>query len=147
MRQHARSYLVGSCLVLLGLVAIKGAGQSPDPKAYQEQQRAFSERIEATGLAQPFKGITTDGTVVPGLFAIRSTGVSTAPVRQASEAFLKSLSAAQRARTVFAVDHLEWRKWANQHPYVRDGVSFEEMTPAQFHQMANHESGFFRRAV
>ena len=116
MRQHARSYLVGSCLVLLGLVAVKGAGQSPDPQAYHEQQRAFSARIEATGLAQPFKGITTDGTVAPGLFAIRSTGVSTAPVRQAAEGFLKSLSAPQRTKTVFPVDHVEWRKWANQHP-------------------------------
>jgi len=52
-------------------------------------------------------------------------------VRQAAEAFLKSLSAAQRTKTVFPVDHVEWRKWANQHPYVREGVSFEEMTPAQ----------------
>jgi len=69
MRQHARTYLVGSCLVLLGLAAATGAGQSPDPKAYHEQQRAFSARMEATGLAQPFKGITADGTVVPGLFA------------------------------------------------------------------------------
>jgi len=131
MRRHARAYLIGACLAALGAVAVVGAGQSPDPKAYQEQQRAFSARIEATGLAQPFKGITTNGTVAPGLFTIRSTGVSTAPVRQAAEAFLKSLSAAQRAKTVFPVDHVEWRKWANQHPYVREGVSFEEMTPAQ----------------
>jgi len=131
MRRHARAYLIGTCLAALGAVAVLRAGQSPDPKAYQEQQRAFSARIEATGLAQPFKGITTNGTVAPGLFAIRSTGVSTAPVRQSAEAFLKSLSAAQRAKTVFPVDHVEWRKWANQHPYVREGVSFEEMTPAQ----------------
>ena len=131
MRRHARAYLIGACLAALGAVAVVRAGQSPDPKAYQEQQRAFSARIEATGLAQPFKGITTNGTVAPGLFTIRSTGVSTAPVRQAAEVFLKSLSAAQRTKTVFPVDHVEWRKWANQHPYVREGVSFEEMTPAQ----------------
>jgi len=130
MRRHARAYLIGACLAALG-VAVVRAGQSPDPQAYQEQQRAFSARIEATGLAQPFKGITTNGTVAPGLFTIRSTGVSTAPVRQAAEVFLKSLSAAQRTKTVFPVDHVEWRKWANQHPYVREGVSFEEMTPAQ----------------
>ena len=131
MRRHARAYLIGACLATLGAVAVVRAGQSPDPKAYQEQQRAFSARIEATGLAQPFKGITTNGTVAPGLFTIRSTGVSTAPVRQAAEGFLKSLSAPQRTKTVFPVDHVEWRKWANQHPYLREGVSFEEMTPAQ----------------
>jgi hypothetical protein len=38
------------------------------------------------GLAEPFKGITTDGTPIPGLFALRSTGVSTEPVRLATDA-------------------------------------------------------------
>ena len=122
MRQHARSYLAGSCLVLLGLVAARGAGQSPDPKTYHEQQRAFSARIEATGLAQPFKGITTNGTVVPGLFAIRSTGVSTAPVRQRGGGVPEIAVSRRSARkTVFPVDHVEWRKWANQHLYFRAG--------------------------
>ena len=82
MRQHARSYLLGSCLAVFGLVVALGAGQSPNPKAYQEQQRAFSARIEATGLAQPFKGITAQWHHrSPGLFALRSTSMSTAPVR------------------------------------------------------------------
>jgi hypothetical protein len=131
MKRHARAYLTGACVVALVVAAVAGGGQSPDPKAYHEQQRAFSTRLERTGLAEPFKGITTDGTIRPGLFSIRSTGVSTTPVRQAADAFLKSLSAAQRTKTVFAVNHDEWRKWANQHPYLREGVSFEEMTPAQ----------------
>ena len=29
---------------------------------------------------------------------------------------------------MFPVDDLEWRKWMNQHFYVRQGVSFQEMT-------------------
>ena len=32
---------------------------------------------------------------------------------------------------MFAVDDPEWRKWMNQHFYVRQGVSFKEMTDAQ----------------
>jgi hypothetical protein len=32
---------------------------------------------------------------------------------------------------VFAVDDPEWRKWMNQHFYVRQGVGFEEMAPPQ----------------
>jgi hypothetical protein len=52
-------------------------------------------------------------------------------VRQATEAFLRSLETTQRQKTVFAVDHVEWRKWANQHVYFREGISFEEMSPAQ----------------
>ena len=130
MRRFGRFYLLGFCLTALGLVAAAG-GQGPDPQAYLEQSRAFSARAESTGLANAFKGITTNGTVVPGLFEIRSTGVTTAPVRSATSAFLQSLDAGQRKKTVFPVDHVEWRKWANQHVYFREGISFEEMSPAQ----------------
>jgi hypothetical protein len=91
----------------------------------------MSQRAEATGLAEPFKGVTTDGTVRPGLFEVRSTGVSTAPVRAAAETFLRALSEAQRSKTTFAVDDVEWRKWMNPHFYVRQGVSFKEMSDAQ----------------
>jgi hypothetical protein len=65
------------------------------------------------------------------LFAIRSTGVTTEPVRKAAEAFLAGLTQAQRDATVFPVDDPEWRKWMNQHFYVRQGVSFKDMTEAQ----------------
>src|SRR5262245_46240334 len=55
------------------------------------QQSSFKDRslqFEKTGLADPFKGVTTDGKIAPGLYAIKSTGVSTDPVRKAAEAFL-----------------------------------------------------------
>jgi hypothetical protein len=96
-----------------------------------EQFRRMSAEAERRGLADPFKGITTAGNPVTGLFPIRSTGVSTAPVRNAAVAFLDSLTAEQRAKTMFAIDDPEWRKWMNQHFYVRQGVSFKEMTNAQ----------------
>lgn len=99
--------------------------------AMAERFRKMSDDYEKKGLADPFKGITTNGTVEGGLFGIHSTGVSTAPVRNAAERFLASLTLAQRERTMFAVDDPEWRKWMNQHFYVRQGVSFEEMTEAQ----------------
>jgi hypothetical protein len=96
-----------------------------------ERFRQMSVQAETNGLAEPFKGITSDGQRQPGLFAIRSTGVSTAPVQYAADAFLRSLSASQRQRTMFAVDDAEWRKWMNQHFYVRQGVSFKEMSEPQ----------------
>ncbi|HET7219849.1 MAG TPA: DUF3500 domain-containing protein [Vicinamibacterales bacterium] len=80
---------------------------------------------------EPFKGVTTNGTVVPGLFAITSTGVSTAPVRDAAAAFLAALTPEQRKKTTFAVDDSEWRKWNNIHRYERQGVSFKEMSEEQ----------------
>jgi len=87
-------------------------------------------------LKEPFKGITTNGAVTPGLFPIRSTKVSTAPVREATNKFLAALTPEQRAKTVFKADDIEWRMWNNVHRYARQGVSFKEMTDAQ------RESGF-----
>jgi hypothetical protein len=52
-------------------------------------------------------------------------------VRAAAAGFLKVLSAEQRAKSVFPVGDDEWRKWMNQHFYVRQGVSFQEMSEAQ----------------
>ena len=86
---------------------------------------------EAAALAEPFVGITTDGNVQPGLFHILSTGVTTEPVKKAAGAFLAALTPEQRARTTFPVDDSEWRKWMNVHRYVRQGVSFLEMSEAQ----------------
>ncbi|MGA3236840.1 MAG: DUF3500 domain-containing protein [Bryobacteraceae bacterium] len=96
-----------------------------------ERFRQMSADYERKGLAEPFKGITANGTVETDLFGVHSTGVSTAPVRVAAERFLGSLTRQQRDRTMFAVDDPEWRKWMNQHFYVRQGVSFKEMTDAQ----------------
>jgi hypothetical protein len=82
-------------------------------------------------VAEAFKGITATGTVTPGLFPIRATGVSTGPVRDAAVRFLASLTDEQRSRTTFSVDDEEWRKWNNVHRYARQGVSFKEMTGPQ----------------
>jgi Protein of unknown function (DUF3500) len=93
--------------------------------------RQMSVQAEANGLAEPFRGITADGQPQAGLFAVRSTGVSTAGVQGAADAFLRVLSDEQRQRTTFKVEDPEWRKWMNQHFYVRQGVSFKEMSEPQ----------------
>ncbi len=102
---------------------------APSDRVAQFEGR--SRAAEQKGLADAFKGVTANGEVVPGLFEIRSTGVSTEPVRKAATAFLAALTAEQRAKTVYPVDDPEWRKWMNQHFYVRQGVSFLEMNDAQ----------------
>ncbi len=103
----------GSGLYRLGPGRAAGQGQRQDP------------------LAEPFRGVTTDGTVVPGLFPIRATGVSTAPMREAADRFLAALTPEQRGKTTFPVDDIEWRSWNNVHRYDRRGVSFREMSEAQ----------------
>ena len=107
------------------------SSQTPPPKRPPEELLRLSLAAEKPGLAEPFKGITTNGQVEPALYAIRSTGVSTDPVRKAAATFLAGLTQEQRARTAFAVDDSEWRKWMNQSFYVRQGVSFLEMSPEQ----------------
>jgi hypothetical protein len=96
-----------------------------------ERFKKMTADAEAKGLAEPFKGIRTAQGIEPNLFSIRSTGVSTEPVRKAAEAFLASLNAEQRKKSTFDVDDDEWRKWMNQHFYRRQGVSFEEMSETQ----------------
>jgi hypothetical protein len=131
MTRHGR--LLVACVPLLVLVVALTAQQPgpPDPADYLARSRRFTEQIEAKGLAEPFKGVTSNGTIVPGLFPIRSTGVSTEPVRHAADGFLATLSAEQKRSTMFGVDDVEWRRWANQHIYRREGLSFEAMSPAQ----------------
>ena len=101
------------------------------PSPLSDFLTAYRDGGEAS-IAQPFKGITTDGNVVPGLFPVQKTGVSTQPIQDAAEAFLASLSAQQRARAIFPVDTDAWRRWSNIHPYLmRHGVSLDEMSPLQ----------------
>jgi hypothetical protein len=85
----------------------------------------------AAQLTEPFRGVTRAGAVEPGLFAIRSTGVSTAPIRDAAAAFVASLTAEQRQASTFPVDSEEWRDWQNIHRYQRKGINFKSMTDAQ----------------
>jgi hypothetical protein len=82
--------------------------------------------------AEPFKGITSDGNIIPGLFSVQQTGVSTQSIREAAEAFLGSLNAEQRAKTLFSVDTDQWRKWSNIHPtLMRHGTPLFEMNDVQ----------------
>ena len=100
----------------------------------QVPNEAFRQRslaAEKAGLAEAFRGVTTQGAVEPGRFPLRSTGVSTELARRGAAAFLAALTPEQRAKTLFPVDDVEWRKWMNQDFYVRQGVSFLAMTPAQ----------------
>ena len=117
------------------LQAAEPAAAQPRPiptvEEYQRRSQRFTEYLEREGLAEEFVGITTDGTVVPNLFRIEQTGISTAGVVAAADAFLATLSEAQADVSRFPVDHVEWRRWANQHIYHREGVSFEEMTSEQ----------------
>jgi hypothetical protein len=121
MIMHRRSAL----LALAGLVAVAVAAARqwlpPLPVTAQQQQQQLA----------PYHGITTDSTVIKGLFPLRATGVSTEPMRRATQAFLAALTPEQRTRTMFAADAEEWRRWNNVHAAPREGVSLLELSEAQ----------------
>ncbi|MBL68453.1 MAG: hypothetical protein CMO74_08395 [Verrucomicrobiales bacterium] len=95
----------------------------------QPKGRGDAQREAA--LKESFKGIFYLDVPPANLFPIRKTGVSTEPVRQAAKAFLASLNVADRKKTLFPMDDLEWRKWDNRHRYVRQGKGFNTMTAGQ----------------
>jgi hypothetical protein len=123
--------LCGALVVAVALDPVLSQSRPAPRKRGPEELKRLSVAAETPGLAEPFRGITRNGRVESGLFTLKSTGVSTAPVRAAADAFLRSLTVAQRAKTLKPVDDAEWRKWMNQSFYVRDGVGFLEMTAAQ----------------
>jgi hypothetical protein len=101
------------------------------PAPLPEFLRRYMQQGEAS-VADPFKGITIDGRVIPDLFSIQPTGVPTQPIKDAAEAFLASLSTQQQARTLFPLDSDAWRRWSNIHIFVmRHGACLDAMRPAQ----------------
>src|SRR5215813_3252012 len=83
-------------------------------------------------VAEPFKGITASGSVAPGLFPLKKTGVSTRQITGAGRAFVDCLSEPQRERALFPLESDVWRRWSNIHPYLmRHGVSLDELSQAQ----------------
>ena len=80
---------------------------------------------------EEFVGITHDGQIIPDLFPIAQTGVSTQPVMAAANAFIATLDEDQRADLLHGVNDLEWRRWANIHLSARRGVGLLDMNDAQ----------------
>ena len=116
------------------LIAAVGCAKAQDQ--YDEGLLAVKLRFanqELEAISKKFNGVTADGELVPDLFPIQQTGVSTDPIVSAAAAFLDSLSPTQKIRTQFSIGDREWRRWSNVDNgiYVRQGVSLKEMTDAQ----------------
>ena len=101
---------------------------APDVGERFARMRDNAERL----VGEPFKGITTDGNIISGLYPLRSTGVSTEPIRRAALDFLDALDADQRPQAQFDLTSDAWRRWWNIHPYLmRHGVLLEDLSDEQ----------------
>lgn len=82
-------------------------------------------------LAQPYKGITVDGTVRQGLYELDGTTdkptKTTQAMVEAAGKLLSLVSTEQRQALLHDIDATEWRAWSNPELYVfRHGVRLEE---------------------
>ncbi len=106
------------------------SGRRLDP--HISEQMADNIRNAETQIAEPFRGLTTDGQVVPGLFTLRKTGLSNEGLKLAAEAWLDSIDPGQRDAALFSLDSDAWRRWSNIHVFLmRHGAMMEPMTQDQ----------------
>jgi hypothetical protein len=81
---------------------------------------------------EPFTGITTDGVVVPDLFALHDEGFDPRPAVAAARGFLGLLSPQQQAAASFDIDAEQWRWWINAFPlWEPHGLFLDDLDEAR----------------
>jgi len=109
----------------------------PTARAHAEARRQSPRAKEFFAqwekqLAEPFKGITTDGQAVPGLYKLEPNGAPLAAMTDAAQALLSLLTEAQRKASRFTADSKTWRRWQNTENFFEDyGLRLEEISDAQ----------------
>ena len=104
----------------------------PTPRAHAEARRQTPRGKEffaswAKLLAEPFRGITTDGQTMPGLFHLAPEGAPVAAMVDATRQLLGLMSATERQASCFPVDSETWRRWQNTELFLEDyGLRLEE---------------------
>ena len=69
--------------------------------------------------AEPYVGITTDGTALPGLYDIQPTGVSTRPIARCRQRVPGGAHArAARRPSASPSTSDAWRRWSNISPFL-----------------------------
>ena len=77
----------------------------------------------------PFRGITTDGAVIPDLYAPRPEGAPTLAMIEAANALLAAMSPEQKKTSCFPVDSNQWRRWQNTELYLEHyGLRLDEIS-------------------
>ncbi|GAA3579078.1 DUF3500 domain-containing protein [Nonomuraea rosea] len=140
--ERTRRWFMNRALLLGGAAAVaamtgcsSGSSTSSSPTAAPSGRPSGPPGGMGPGASEvtyaDFVGVTTDGKIVEDLYAVHSTGVSTAAVVKAAQALLAGLSAQQRQDTVFDVRDDEWLAWSNVDGYDRKGVRMGDLTTGQ----------------
>jgi len=106
----------------------------PTPRAHAAERLKSPRAQELFGTwaklaAHPFRGITIDGTVQPGLFSLEPADAPVAAMIAAVGTLLAGLTPDQQARSCFPVDSERWRQWQNTELYVENyGLRLDEVS-------------------
>jgi len=77
---------------------------------------------------EPFKGVTSDGSVRPDLFTLQDEGMPIETIVAAADSLLAKLSPEQLAVTRYHIDSPEWRSWSNPEFLLSDkGIRLDEL--------------------
>ena len=80
-------------------------------------------------LSTPFKGITTDGNIIPGLFTLRPESAPTREILSAVSALLAQLSPEQKVMVCLPLESRERELWQNSIArYERFGLRLDEVS-------------------
>ena len=106
--------------------------QSPVVKAWNDPALVPTELAPLLKKPEPFKGVTTGGQLVGGLYQLEPTGHPTAEIRARAQALLVLLDGPQRAAALRPIDAPEWTRWCNA-VEMPHGFSLRGASPAQRH--------------
>jgi hypothetical protein len=77
----------------------------------------------------PFHGITCDGHMRPGLFALSDDGAPVAAMTRAAHTLLVGLCDSEREKLCYPIDAPEWRRWSNpEFLFNPNGLRLEEVS-------------------
>jgi hypothetical protein len=109
----------------------KIAGATPRAHAHERLKSPRAGDLFGTWAklaAAPFKGITTDGNALPGLFTPQPADAPVLQMVDAVGALLAQLTPEQRQAMSFPVDSEKWRQWQNTELYVENyGLRLDEV--------------------
>jgi uncharacterized protein DUF3500 len=92
--------------------------------------RPMMARLKAA-FAEPFRGISADGNLVPGLFPLQRTGLRTSPAVQAARAYLARLRRSDFRRLALEpLDSPDRHRWTNAFPdWMPAGLWLADLEP------------------
>lgn len=77
---------------------------------------------------EPFKGLTTDGNIMPNLYSLKPDGASVESAAKSANTLMGLLSLEDKARACFDVTSEQWRNWQNTEIYVEEhGLRLDEI--------------------